>query len=225
MADQNQNGIPDSWDRPLGILLTLAGLVFAGLAYRLDPCPWWVAFAAGLTTAVGGAFKIGIVPPRWPSSLSFYPVLAVGLAALVTAPGCIDPAWQAGATMRSAGNMADKAIAAASDDDLAACKSKHGSKTPGIRKCYAESGGAQALKVWRGGVLQGINTAMISYVTTLTLIEQTRGKKPDLIMALAMLKPIACAIERTVRQWRDKLGAVAVLILGITRPATGGKCK
>ena len=220
MADKNQNGIPDSWDRPLGALLTLAGLAFAGLAYNLDPCPWWVAFAAGLTTTIGGAFKIGVVLPRWPSAT----VLAFGLVAVVGSTACIDPLWQAGSTVQGAGTLADKAIAAASEADRKICKARHGAKTPGFRKCYPASSGGKALKAWRGGGLQAFNTVMISYVTTLTLVEKAKGKKPTLVEALKLLKPAACGVEGVIKQWKKMLGAVADVILGVTRFATGGKC-
>jgi len=123
MPDENQNGIPDSWDRPLGAVLTLAGIVFAGLAVHLDPAPWWLAFAAGLTTAIGGAFKIGIAAPRWSSTPAL--VLGLALAAAAGGAGCgYTLAAKITLGAREAGDAVAKGMAAQTRKVTADCLQK-----------------------------------------------------------------------------------------------------
>ncbi len=191
-----------------------------------------IAVIAGLGAwQTSGSVVTGIIAALVPLAAlfptSYRPgatALSLGLiAALTLSAGC-DPMWRATRMVRDAGTMINDSLAAVHKTKRLKCKATHGAKTKPFAKCLNESRERIAFLQWRKFGLPGLDTGLISVVTTLTLYDKASGKKLSWDLFVKMIKPLACGVSRAALAWKDLLGAKAAAVIAITNAIKGVTC-
>lgn len=217
MIDALKNLPP--WARTLlSWVLFLSGAIFANWAAFAGPLPKWAAVVAGVLTSVGGALGVGFVQLK-----NVAPILLAGLLGLGST-SCSAAVWRTTAAVREAGTLIDKGLSATHKTKREQCKAKHGAKTVAMKKCLDESKIRAAFLKWRRFGMPGLNTGLISTVTTLTLYDRAAGQKLSWDLFIKLIKPLACGLSRAAIEWKAHLGAQSAAVLGIVNSIKGVSC-
>lgn len=199
-------------------VLLVGGLIFTNWAIFAPPLPRWASVVAGVFVGIGGALGVGIIQPR-----RIIPILLVGLF-VMSSTACTAAVWRTTAAVREAGTLIDKGLSATHKTKREQCKAAHGAKTVAMKKCLDESKIRAAFLKWRRFGMPGLNTGLISTVTTLTLYDKAAGKKLSWDLFIKLIKPLACGLARAATEWKAHLGAQAAAVMGIVSSIKGVSC-
>lgn len=211
------------WAQSLITLLLIVGgataTVWHSVATVSSPVPLAVSIIGGVCGIVGGTLGVGLI------KVNARALLPLGLAGclVVSAAGC-DPMWRATRMVRDAGTMINNSLAAVHKTKRLKCKATHGAKTQGFKKCLNDSREHIAFEQWRKFGMPGLDTGLVSMVTTLTLYDRAAGKKLSWDLFVKMIKPLACGVSRAALAWKDLLGAKAAAVIAITNAIKGVTC-
>ena len=219
-------------NRVLVLCMTLLGAVAA--FEWLD----WVKLAEGvtLTNVLSGASVLCGLASSWCSSLlpakdpaAATPRLGAGVVLLFLGAfalsACSGAAWRATISVRGGGTLIDRGLAAAHKAKRLKCKAKHGAKTQAFKKCLDDSRERLAFLQWRKFGMPGLNTGIITTVTTLTLYDKAAGEKMSWDLFVTMIKPLACGLSRAANAWKDLLKEKAAAVLSIVGMIKGVSCE
>lgn len=209
------------WAQTLIALLLIAGGALSLAWHMAPPVPRAVTIIGGFCGIVGGALGVGILPVP-SSSRALLPLVLAPLLALSAA--CTGAEWRAAAALREAGTLADRGFAAAHKARREACAKEHGVKTGAFVECVGRSREREAMVKWRTVGRPAVNAGLISLVTSLTIYEQTKGRKLKWADVVPLLKPIACALSSIVAEFKALLGAKAAPVLAAAQGLKGVTC-
>lgn len=131
MEDTNRNGIPDTADRVIGLVLAAVSIVGGVFSLALDPCPVWIAPALASLAALASLFTVGVVPrPGRSSSAGSGPMssflMLLGLA--VVLGGCtpkLTDGYRSYGAASLAGQGAEKIVLGTCAAKLDVCRGAH----------------------------------------------------------------------------------------------------
>jgi hypothetical protein len=202
--------------KPITIFAVFVAALVAGLGA-------WQASGSVVSGIIAALLPVaGALPsPVWPKKSPLIPLLAL---ALISAPACAGAEWRVVSSVRAAGGLVDRGIASAHKVKREACKKAFGPKTPGFQKCLDGSRERLAFLQWRRFGMPGLNTALISTVTTLTIYDRAAGEKMSWDLFVTLIKPAACGLSRAATAWKDLLREKSPAVLGIVAMIKGVSC-
>lgn len=216
--DTNNNSIPDRWDRRIEAVLKIgvALLVLMTEGKWFPDANTWLLRALGVIVVVSGlmGWKVG--------KAAAVGIMVLGLGVLSTGCSPYAAAWRTTGAVQSAGNLTDRAIAAAARPELGKCNARHGAKTKAAEACLYATTPGKALKQWVTIARPAVNSALIATVTSLQVAERAKNKKLDW---LAILRPAGCALAKIVEQFGHLLGPQRSAILVAVGVVKGVSCE
>ena len=156
--------------------------------------------------------------------------LAAGLLALiglvllaVLHSACADQyltAYRGIATARATAASTEQALADVCHLKRVACLETHGAATPAYGTCIDPC--RKGLDAWVRYTRPAINSARVASVGAVSTAEAIKGK----VSLLEVLRPVACAVSRTMVQWIHLLPASSrATVEAIARGVAGYVCK
>jgi hypothetical protein len=129
-------------------------------------------------------------------------------------------AYRGIATARATAASTEQALADACQVKRVGCLETHGPGTPAYGACIEPC--RKGLDAWVRYTRPAINSALVASVGSVSTAEAIKGK----VSLLEVLRPVACAVSRTMVQWVHLLPTSSrATVEAIARVAAGYVCK